>query len=78
MARVNENYLALKSSYLFSEIAGRIRAFQAAHPELLAWKEKVLAREIELEEIDTSAFTDRYGGTMKAITPEAPKVRAAE
>ena len=33
MARVNDHYLALKSSYLFSEIAGRIRAFQAAHPE---------------------------------------------
>ena len=43
--------------------------FQGAHPELLKWKERVLNREIELEEIDTSAFTDRYGGTMKAIAP---------
>ena len=33
MARVNDHYLKLKSSYLFSEIARRIKAFQAAHPE---------------------------------------------
>jgi LL-diaminopimelate aminotransferase len=33
MAKVNENYLKLKSSYLFSEIARRIREFQAAHAE---------------------------------------------
>ena len=32
-----------------------------------------------LEEIDTTAFTDRYGGTMKAISPAADqRVRAAE
>ena len=51
--------------------------FQAAHPELLKWKEKVLNCEIELDEIDTTAFTDRYGGTMKAISPAA-KAQAAE
>jgi len=33
MARINDNYLRLKSSYLFSEIAKRIKAFQAAHPD---------------------------------------------
>jgi alkanesulfonate monooxygenase SsuD/methylene tetrahydromethanopterin reductase-like flavin-dependent oxidoreductase (luciferase family) len=54
--------------------------FQAAHPELLKWKEKVLNREIELDEIDTSAFKDRYGGTMKTMTPTASgtQVRAAD
>jgi alkanesulfonate monooxygenase SsuD/methylene tetrahydromethanopterin reductase-like flavin-dependent oxidoreductase (luciferase family) len=52
--------------------------FQAAHPELLKWKEKVLNRTIELDEIDTTAFKDRYGGTMKAMTPAASEVRAAE
>ena len=31
MTRVNENYLKLRSSYLFAEIARRIRAFQEAH-----------------------------------------------
>src|SRR5580698_1447879 len=43
--------------------------FQAAHPELLAWKERVLNREIELEEIDTSAFKTRFGGNMAKIAP---------
>jgi alkanesulfonate monooxygenase SsuD/methylene tetrahydromethanopterin reductase-like flavin-dependent oxidoreductase (luciferase family) len=53
--------------------------FQEAHPQLLQWKQRVLNREIDLEEIDTSAFTDRYGGTMKNIAPAADKrVQAAE
>jgi LL-diaminopimelate aminotransferase len=33
LATVNQNYLKLKSSYLFSEIARRVREFQAAHPD---------------------------------------------
>jgi LL-diaminopimelate aminotransferase len=33
VARVNEHYLKLKSNYLFSEIARRVQAFAAAHPE---------------------------------------------
>jgi LL-diaminopimelate aminotransferase len=33
VARINDNYLRLKSSYLFTEIARRIKAFQAAHPD---------------------------------------------
>ena len=33
MAKINEHYLKLKSSYLFSEIAKRIREFQAAHAD---------------------------------------------
>ncbi len=53
--------------------------FQEAHPKLLQWKQQVLNREIELEEIDTTAFTDRYGGTMKNISPQADRrVQAAE
>ena len=32
MANVNENYSKLKSSYLFSEIARRVRSFQEANP----------------------------------------------
>lgn len=32
MTRVNEHYLKLKASYLFTEIARRVKAFQAAHP----------------------------------------------
>ncbi len=33
MALVNENYLKLKSSYLFTEIARRVRAFGEANPD---------------------------------------------
>jgi LL-diaminopimelate aminotransferase len=32
VARVNEHYLALKPTYLFSEIARRVKAFADAHP----------------------------------------------
>ena len=31
--KINENYLALKESYLFSDIAKKVAAFTAAHPE---------------------------------------------
>ena len=51
--------------------------FQEAHPKLLKWKEQVLNREIELDEIDTTAFKERFGGNMKNMTPAA-SVRAAE
>ena len=34
MARINDHYLRLKSSYLFTEIAKRVKAFQAAHPDV--------------------------------------------
>src|SRR6267143_1635792 len=33
MARVNDNYLRLKSGYLFSEIARRVKEYQGAHPD---------------------------------------------
>lgn len=33
MIRCNENYLKLKSSYLFSDIAKRVEAFQRKHPD---------------------------------------------
>src|SRR5690242_7059164 len=33
MARINDNYLRLKSSYLFSEIAKRIKTYQDAHSD---------------------------------------------
>ena len=53
--------------------------FHEAHPKLLKWKEQVLNREIDLEEIDTTAFKERYGGNMKNIQPvNPPKVQAAE
>jgi alkanesulfonate monooxygenase SsuD/methylene tetrahydromethanopterin reductase-like flavin-dependent oxidoreductase (luciferase family) len=52
--------------------------FQAAHPELLKWKEQVLNRQIDLEEIDTTAFKERFGGNMKTIQPVVPATIAAE
>jgi len=33
MIRINENYLKLQASYLFSNIAGKIREYQKANPE---------------------------------------------
>jgi LL-diaminopimelate aminotransferase len=33
MIRINEHYLKLQASYLFSDIAKRVAAFQKAHPE---------------------------------------------
>ncbi len=33
MIKINENYLKLKASYLFSDIAKRVAAFQQAHPD---------------------------------------------
>ncbi len=33
MPRLNENYLKLKESYLFSEIAHRVAAYSKAHPD---------------------------------------------
>ena len=35
--------------------------FQAMEPEHQEWKQKVLNREIELEEIDTTPFKERIG-----------------
>src|SRR5262249_19098957 len=35
--------------------------FQGHHAAHAAWKEKVMRGEIELEEIETAAFKDRYG-----------------
>ena len=31
--KINQNYLALKESYLFSDIAKKVSAFTSAHPE---------------------------------------------
>jgi len=45
--------------------------FHARIPEQEAWKAKVLNRKIELEEIDTAHFRDRYGPNSVQITPQA-------
>ncbi len=33
MIRINENYLKLKASYLFSEVGRKVSLFQKDHPE---------------------------------------------
>ena len=33
MAWVNENFTALQDSYLFSQVAHKVAAYSAAHPE---------------------------------------------
>jgi len=38
-------------------------------PEQEAWKKGVLSGGIELEEIDTQAFTDRYGKLALNVAP---------
>src|SRR5207237_8794201 len=43
--------------------------FHAHIPEQEAWKQQVLAREIELEEIDTQPFRDRYGPNSVRLAP---------
>ena len=50
--------------------------FQAAHPDLLKWKQRVINREIDLEEIDTAAFRERFGGNMAKIKPAVPPIAA--
>ena len=45
-------------------------------PEHDAWKAAVMSGEIQLEEIDTKAFTDRYGKLSINVTPSPQKVAA--
>jgi hypothetical protein len=43
--------------------------FHAAESDHHEWKRKVLAGEIELEEIDTTAFKERYGPESVQVAP---------
>ena len=45
--------------------------FHAAEPAHQAWKQQVLAGKIELEEIDTQPFRDRYGTNSPQVRPVA-------
>ena len=38
MIRINENYSKLQASYLFSDIAKRVAAYQKAHPNQVVIK----------------------------------------
>jgi alkanesulfonate monooxygenase SsuD/methylene tetrahydromethanopterin reductase-like flavin-dependent oxidoreductase (luciferase family) len=59
------------------ELFGRevMPEFQDRHPQLLDWKRKVMAKEVLLEEIDTTAFTERYGpNSVQIATPKTTEV----
>jgi alkanesulfonate monooxygenase SsuD/methylene tetrahydromethanopterin reductase-like flavin-dependent oxidoreductase (luciferase family) len=45
--------------------------FHAREPEHQEWKRRVLAREIDLEEIDTQPYRDRYGRNSVQLTQAA-------
>ena len=47
-------------------------------PEHDAWKAGVMSGEIQLEEIDTAAFTDRYGKLAAHVAAPKPAATAAE
>ena len=54
---------------------GRMPAWTNRYKPSKAWKRKVLNREIELEEIDTTAFTDRYGpNSVQVAAPKTTEV----
>ncbi|MEA2921470.1 MAG: hypothetical protein QOF07_1433 [Bradyrhizobium sp.] len=46
-------------------------------PEHEAWKAGVMSGAIQLEEIDTEAFRDRYGKLAVNVAPPQPTVAAA-
>jgi len=48
--------------------------FHGHEPEQQEWKRRVLNREIELEEIDTAPYRDRYGPNSVQVT----RAQAAE
>ena len=48
-----------------------------ADPEHDAWKAGVMSGAIQLEEIDTEAFKDRYGKLAVNVAPPKPTVAAA-
>ena len=54
------------------EVMPEFHANEPAHQE---WKRRVLGGEIALEEIDTTAFTDRYGpNSVQVAVPKATEV----
>ena len=63
----NEHAHICESLELFAkEVMPEFHAHEAEHQ---AWKQKVLTREIELEEIDTTPFKDRFRPGMITVKP---------
>ncbi len=75
MIRINENYRKLQSSYLFSEIAKRVAAFQAANPDVDIIKLGIGDVTRPLPEACVKAFHEGVddlarGATFKGYGPE--------
>ena len=75
MIRINENYLKLRSSYLFSEIAKRVTSFQNAHPERNVIKLGIGDVTRALPQVCIDAFHHAvdemaHDGTFKGYGPE--------
>jgi len=75
MIRVNENYLKLKSSYLFSEIAQRVSVYQKANPEVQITRLGIGDVTRELPKACTEAFHKAVNemsdiGTFRGYGPE--------
>jgi hypothetical protein len=72
----NQHDHICESLELFArEVMPEFHANEPAHQE---WKRQVLAREIELEEIDTTPHKDRFGKTLERVHPGETKPVAAE
>jgi alkanesulfonate monooxygenase SsuD/methylene tetrahydromethanopterin reductase-like flavin-dependent oxidoreductase (luciferase family) len=52
--------------------------FQANEPAHQEWKRNVLSGEIELEDLDTTPYTDRYGPNSVQIVPSQPEAAPAD
>ena len=75
MIRINENYRKLQSSYLFSEIAKRVDAFQKANPDIDVIKLGIGDVTRPLPEACVKAFHEgvdemAQGSTFKGYGPE--------
>ena len=62
---------AIREQQTVSELAGH---FGVHSSQIQEWKRRVLNREIELEEIDTAPYRDRYGPNSVQVT----RAQAAE
>jgi thiazole synthase ThiGH ThiG subunit len=71
----NRHEHIMESLELFGrEVLPEFHGHHAAHE---AWKAKVMNREIELEEIETAAFKDRYGNKAMPAQVKPQKAGAS-
>lgn len=66
--KVNHNMLELEDNYLFSEVSGRLRAFQAAHPDRVLLKCSIGDVTRPLPRIIVDALTQAAGEMADAET----------